>query len=85
MPMSNSLRLANFTRLIALGYPPAPAAKGARFCGLRDSRADRRLATPKTKAAAASDPRPPRPPLPPMMTEEEWLAEFAPLMRDKRA
>jgi hypothetical protein len=80
MPLLSSFRLATFARLIASGYPPILAAKGAGYRNPCASRAAARLARPRSAPAAVA-----RPALPPMMTEEEWLAEFAPLMRDKRA
>jgi hypothetical protein len=101
MPLLNTSRLEAFARLIALGYPPVLAAKGAGYRNLRASRAATRLAPPQPVAAPeaaraapakeiktgdrAQTAPPARPPLPPMLTEEEWLAEFAPLIQREKA
>jgi hypothetical protein len=98
MQLFNTARLGTFARLIALGYPPMLAAKGAGYRNLRASRAATRLVQPP----AAAPPEPPRaaaakatksagaaqaarPPLPPMLTEEEWWAEFGYLARREAA
>jgi hypothetical protein len=101
MPLLNTARLEAFARLIALGYPPVLAAKAAGYRNLRARRASARLAQPPALAApkeprapqpptaketkAADKARAARPPLPPMLTEEEWLAEFAPLIQREKA
>jgi hypothetical protein len=60
MALLNTLRLATFARLIALGHPPPQAAENAGFWNLRASRAAMRLAprpdaaTPKAPRAAAA-------------------------------
>jgi hypothetical protein len=101
MPLLTTARLETFARLIALGYPPVLAAKGAGYRNLRASRAATRLAQPpavgetkgpgaaatakETKAADKAQAPPARPQPPPMLTEEEWLAEFAPLINAAKA
>ena len=52
----------------AAGPPPPAAGKKAR-----------RASAPEAEIAEAAPPA--RPPLAPMMTEEEWLAEFGPMLR----
>jgi hypothetical protein len=51
MPLLNTARLETFARLIALGYPPVLAAKGAGYRRMRASRAATRLAPPPAMAA----------------------------------
>jgi hypothetical protein len=94
MTLCTTVGLASFARLIALGYPPVLAAKAAGCRNLRASRAATRLAPHpavggpkkprapvKAKTTKAADDAPPMewPPAR-MPTEEEWMAEFAPLI-----
>jgi phage terminase small subunit len=44
MSFEDAARLRDFARLIALGYPPTPAAMHAGYSNLRASRAATRLA-----------------------------------------
>jgi hypothetical protein len=97
MPHLNTPRLATFARLIALGYPPMLGAKAAGYRNLLASRAATRLpqqpaavganeppaAAAKATRAAVTPPPPPRPPPPRMLTEEEWLAKYAPQYLDQ--
>ena len=111
MTQLSTPRLEAFARLIALGWPPVLAAKGAGFGIRRPSHNAERLANPAVRARIA-DLKAPRPEavkgkpkagapddtededdeegearcLPPIMSEEEWMAEFAPhLLDDWRA
>ena len=83
-----------FAALIAAGHPPILAARGAGYRDLRESRAAARLAEPAVaariaaaKPAAESPPQPPEPPppepppLPPILTEEEWMEKYGPMLR----
>jgi hypothetical protein len=96
MPHLTIARLATFARLIALGYPPVLAAKAAGYRNLLASRAATRLpqqpaavganepraaAAKATRAAVTPQPQPPE--LEPMLTEEEWLAKYAPQYLDQ--
>jgi hypothetical protein len=93
-------KLDEFARLIARGFDPREASARAGYPDLRRSRARARLARPEVAARAPASPTPPpsppshpavaapapRPALPPPMTEEEWLAEYAPhLLAEHRA
>jgi hypothetical protein len=94
-PLLNTHRLRTFARLIALGHPPAVAAKDAGYRNLRGSRAPARLtpqpavtvqkatraAAAAKKTAAADEARTQRPAPEPMMTEAQWLAAFHPMVR----
>ncbi len=74
MPLANTARLEAFARLTALGHPPALAAKAAGYRNLRVA-----AAAKETVAFGAAHTS--RPPLPPMLTNEEWVAEFATLIQ----
>jgi hypothetical protein len=86
MPRLNNPTLDTFARLIARGHAPIEAAMQAGCMNLRRSGGDARLARPQTERPQNERPeteRPKiaRPTLEPELTDEEWLAEYAPRLR----
>ncbi len=91
MNLEDTARLRDFTRLIALGYPPSLAAMHAGYSNMRASRAATRLA-PRPAGGEPEGPRaaeretqpadeaqvaqPVRRPPPPMPTVREWAAKL---------
>jgi len=76
----NSVRLEVFARLIGQDCPPPVAARRAGYRDLRARRAARRDAGDREPNPGDAPPSKSAP-FPPEMTEEEWLAEFGPMLR----